>query len=210
MMDANEHVTRGWLSKVFKDLGLHESIISKHSNLHPPVATWQEGVKPIDSIFTTLDLSNAHSGYLAFGEGFHSDHRLAWLDIPYQATFGHTHPPLKTQQPSRLSLQDPRIVAKYHTHVLEEYEAHLAYDRVDDLCKAVEQGADLNTIILLYNGLNMLSRRLRKKVEKLLQKLKLGKVPWLPEIQRLMDERKLWSNVVKWKKRIKISKKKIY
>jgi hypothetical protein len=104
MMDANEHVTRGRLSKVFKDLGLHESIISKHSNLHPPVATWQEGAKPIDSIFTTLDLSDARSGYLAFGEGFHSDHRLAWLDFPYQAAFGHTPPPLKNQQPSRLSL----------------------------------------------------------------------------------------------------------
>jgi hypothetical protein len=40
MMDANEHVSRGRLSKVFKDLGLHESIIAKHSNLHRPVATW--------------------------------------------------------------------------------------------------------------------------------------------------------------------------
>jgi hypothetical protein len=68
-------------------------------------------------------------------------------------------------------------VAKYHTQVLEEYKAHLVYDGVDDLCKAVEQGADLNTIILLYDGLNTLSRRLRKKVKKLLQKLKLGKGP---------------------------------
>jgi hypothetical protein len=101
-------------------------------------------------------------------------------------------------------------VAKYHTQVLEEYKAHLVYDKVDDLCRAVEQGADLNTIVLLYDGLNLLSRRLRKKVEKLLRKLKLGKVPWSPEIQRLMDERKLWSNVVKWRKQIKISKKKIY
>jgi hypothetical protein len=84
------------------------------------------------------------------------------------------------------------------------------FDKVDELQERVKQGTTLSTIIQMYDDLNLLCRRIRKKVEAQLRKFKVGNVPWSPEIQRLMDERKLWTNVIKWYKGIRISKKKIY
>jgi hypothetical protein len=112
MLDANQDIQSGSLSKAFIERGLQEAIISRHDELNPPVPTYNRGSNPIDGIFTTLDITQARSGYLAFGEGLESDHRVAWLDIPYEVAFGHNPPHLHKLEPSRLSLQDPQLVAK--------------------------------------------------------------------------------------------------
>ena len=209
MLDANQDIRSGPLAQAFKDLGLNEGILSRHSDLQPPVPTQQLGSKPIDGFFTTLDLTHCQSGYLAFGEGFGSDHRLAWMDIPFEVAFGHNPPNLYHLDPSRLSLQDPRVVAKYHSKVLEGYESKRVFDKLDDLSALVETHAPLSAIITLYDEIALSTRRIRKKVEEQLRKLHMGKHPWSPDIQLWMDTRKLWTNVIKLRLRMKISKKKI-
>ena len=94
MLDANQDIRTGPLGKAFQHLGLHEAIISKHIDVHPPVPTHQTGSRTIDGIFTTLDTSDARCGYFAFGDGLDSDHRMAWLDVPFEVAFGHNPPHL--------------------------------------------------------------------------------------------------------------------
>jgi hypothetical protein len=73
----------------------------------------------------------------------------------------------------------------------------------------VDQKEALSVIVSIYDDLNLLTWRIRKKVEAQLRRFRMGSVPWSPEIQQLMDTRKLWTNIVKLKKGVKISKKKI-
>jgi len=55
--------------------------------------THNRGSAPIDGIFMPAQLiPNIRSGYLAFGEGIPSDHRLIWVDIPV-AALGWLTPP---------------------------------------------------------------------------------------------------------------------
>ena len=209
MIDANQCVRTGDLGKAFAAMGINEAIISKHITMQPPPATHMRGSRPIDGIFTTLDPATFTSGYLPFGEGLDSDHRTAWIDIPFSAALGHNPPHLNKMDPSPLTLFDPAIEAKYHKEVTKAYESQKVFSNIDRLCRMVEDGAPLEEIIPLYDDIALLCRRIRKKVEATLRKLKMGSVQWSPTIQRLMDERKLWTNVVKWNKCLNISHKKI-
>jgi hypothetical protein len=160
MLDANQDIRTDKLGRAFQSLGLKEAIISKHIDFHPPVPTQQTGSRTIDGIFTTLDLSDARCGYLAFGDGLESDHRMAWLDIPFEVAFGHNPPHLHKANPSRLSLEDPRFVARYHRQVIDGFETHQVFDKVDTLCKMVKDNAPLASIIDLYDTIAMLTRRI--------------------------------------------------
>ena len=82
-VDANEDVSV-WSPTSFrnrmKELGLSEAIL----RLHPKrVATFHLNTKdqPIDGLFVSSGVRVLSAGYLAFYEGFHSDHRALWMDI---------------------------------------------------------------------------------------------------------------------------------
>ena len=133
MIDANQCVRTGALGKAFEALGIKEAIISKHIDMQPPPATHLRGSKPIDGIFTTLDPATFTSGYLPFGDGLDSDHRTAWIDIPFTAALGHNPPHLHKLEPSPLTLFDPAIEAKYHKEVTKAYESQKVFSNVDKL-----------------------------------------------------------------------------
>ena len=211
MMDANQDIRSDKIAQKLKELGLRETIISKHEHHSPAPATHQRNKRdiPIDGIWTTLTDPNLQCGYLGFGEGLPGDHRLAWIEIPFEQALGINPPGLHKKEPSRLTTQDPRIVDKYQLDVMNLFETHKVFEKLDHLIHLIESGAPTRTIIRKYNQLDTLNRQLRKQVEKKLRKIRAGAIPWFPELQKLMNERMLWTNIIKFKKRIRISLKMI-
>jgi hypothetical protein len=51
------------------------------------------------------------------------DHRVLWMDISLKQVFG-TLGPIPSQQPQHLTLQDPRVVAKYTAILSEKLQSH--------------------------------------------------------------------------------------
>jgi len=79
----NDNIRNPEISNMLQSVGL----IKASTNLHftQPPATHNHGSAPIDGIFILLTLlGHCKAGYLAFGDGFPSDHRALWLDIPTQ------------------------------------------------------------------------------------------------------------------------------
>ena len=119
-IDANQDVRTGPLTKALRSIGCREAIIAKHISTQPAPATQDRNMldTSIDSIYTTLPLDTFKCGYLAFGDGLPGDHRLCWMDLPFQQALGHTPPHLHQHPQAVLNVLDPRLVSKYHKEVL--------------------------------------------------------------------------------------------
>ena len=87
---------------------------SKHSKESPP-ATNNRNTKrqPIDGIFTTPGINPTRAGYLPFGEGGISDHRVLWVDFNYIDILGYNGEVFATPEPRRLNCKIPKIKNKY-------------------------------------------------------------------------------------------------
>ena len=136
--------------------------------------------KPIDGVFTSLELTDLECGYLAFGDGLPGDHRMAWLDIPYSLAFGYNPPHLHQPERRVLNLEDPRVEDFYHKEVLERFSHHKIFDKVDRLTKLVQQHASVDRIQRMHHQIAKLNQSIRLAVERRMKACKRGGVPWSP------------------------------
>ena len=88
MMDANEDINNLSFQQNLSKLQLREIIHESHSYLKT-WPTFHRGSKPIDGIFATPHIKSVASGYCPFSYT-PSDHRMLWLDIEYDNSFGTT------------------------------------------------------------------------------------------------------------------------
>jgi len=122
-MDANEDVRTRKLTKMLREQGLHNAILSKRPHISS-VTTCERTEKdlPIDAIMTTFD-TNDHiqAGYLAFDEGAPGDHQTLWMDIPFELIFGNNPPYIQGVDAIPVAVKDPRVRGVYNKRVLKVY-----------------------------------------------------------------------------------------
>jgi hypothetical protein len=109
MIDSNEDIRL--FSHALQHTGLREVLLTRHGQNSP--TTFNRGSIPIDGIFASPTLDIIAGGYLEFGFCPLTDHRGLWIDIHYQAAFGHIMPAIVTANARRLKTTDPRIVTRY-------------------------------------------------------------------------------------------------
>ena len=80
--------------------------IEDHNTLPP---TYQNGVKPIDTIMCTAGIDVQKVGYLPFGDGV-GDHRPLFLDVTIASTLGVKMANPTKMAARRLKTLDPRVV----------------------------------------------------------------------------------------------------
>jgi len=91
MADMNEDVQEDPVLMTATNIGLQDAVTTQHGKNAP--STHNRGSAPIDGIFMPAQLiPNIQLGYLAFGKGIPSNHRLIWVDIPV-AALGWLTPP---------------------------------------------------------------------------------------------------------------------
>ena len=208
-MDANEDVRKGEVHTLFHQAGLTEVILDLHHDLSPP-ATYNRNTnrQPIDGIWATSGISITRGGYLAFGDGCPSDHRVLWFDISFSVAFGQRPEAMAPLQPKRLKSKDPRLVKKYHKNV----KAKMLQQGYTSRFEAFHLQSQVDWTMhsqVTFNKLNTEQKAIRKAVEKKLRKLCMGGVPWSDEIQILRDTIELWAMIVRRKSRVKVSVKRI-
>ncbi len=83
-MDANEDIRHGEVHTLLAEVGLREVILDHHSDLSPPATqNRNQRREPIDGIWATSGITISRGGYLGFGEGCPSDHRVLWFDASF-------------------------------------------------------------------------------------------------------------------------------
>jgi hypothetical protein len=204
-MDANEDVRKGETNDLFSAAGFREVILDLHNDLSPP-ATYNRNTKrqPIDGFWATTGISITRGGYLAFGEGCPSDHRVIWFDISYSVAFGQRLGAMPPLQPKRLKAKDPRLTKKYHKNVLAKMLSSGFKKRFDAFKLSSQLDWNAGSQIA-FNKLNNESTAIRKQVEGTLRKLCMGGMPWSTELQILRDTIELWAMVVRRKTGVKVS-----
>jgi exonuclease III len=185
MGDFNEDVRSSKVSKLFAKFGMKEVILFKHRNKAP--STYSRGTVPIDGIFATANISPLHCGYSAVDLGTYCDHRMLWADLPIDALLGNHLNPSWTPSIRQLKLIDPWIVNKFldiRKRHLEDYQLTQRtvqlYNSMHNDTMNDEQKSEFETIDRLrVEGILYAEQHCRK--------LKMGKVPWLPELQLILN-----------------------
>ena len=91
--DFNEDILRPAITDIFTKHDMHHMIFTKHDHQQfPSTCGRASGNRPIDGIWGTANLEPTQCGYLAVGD-FPGDHHSLWLDLTYEAAFGHRPPP---------------------------------------------------------------------------------------------------------------------
>jgi hypothetical protein len=110
--------------------------------------------------------------------------------------------------PKRLKAKEPRLTKKYRKQVKAKMASSGFKLRSNNfkLKAKIEWNQQLQR---QYDALQKDNTAIRKEVESKLWKLRMGGVPWSPEITRLRNTIKLWAMMVRKKSRVKVSVKRI-
>ena len=195
------------LNKRFANLGMSNLMSQKHPNLEQP-NTFNEGTKTIDAIFVSSDLKVDRCGMLDFDEGIPSDHRPLWLDISLKELFDKSQPSNPISNSRRLNLQDPRTVSKYKTTLQKYLRKHKVKEKVIALKNTVTIPMSQEHIIQ-FEKLDTIRLEGIRHAEKKCRKLKMGKVPWSPELSKARKEIEYWNMLLRKKKSLKTNTKKL-
>ena len=208
--DVNEDVRTGLTNEFFTALGLREVILERHAKKSPPATNNNNNRRePIDGIWASRELDVTAAGYLPFGEGCDSDHRLLWADFSYHTAFRQESPSEYRPPVKKLQANDPRLVKRYNRKIKAELQKSGLIKVAFDLqSKATDQWDD--TLEAEYNSIQETkSVAIRKKTENKLRKLKMGGIRWSPKLQKYRDKIKLWKMMKKRKLGRQVSTKRI-
>ena len=126
-IDMNEDVRTGDLAYQLKERGLHNAILSRHSELSPP-ATFNGNTKrtPVDAIWCTKGIEIERAGYCPFqgtGPSPPTDgHRMLWIEANNFSLLGKNIPHSTAAiETDCIRSYDPRSVKLYNKLLAEEY-----------------------------------------------------------------------------------------
>jgi len=197
MADMNKDVREDPVLTTATNMGLQDTTVTTQHGKDAP-NTHNRGSAPINGIFLLSQLLHTILlGYLAFGKGIPSDHRLIWVDIP-AAAFGWLTPPetvpLKAR---RLKCEDPRIVAQYN----QELEKALTTSKLSKRLQALEQVVTGHRLTQKQQqhleAIDEETTKAKLTAERLCRKLTVGKVQWCPQLTKAIARILYWKGVQK-------------
>jgi hypothetical protein len=198
------------VNSTFSRLGLREAILDRHKDKSPPATqNCNTTRQPIDGLWVSGCINISAGGYLPFGDACPSDHRMIWIEIQYSVLFGHKSPELAKIQPKRLKTSDPRLVKRFHKRVKKATREQGLRKRFQAYKEEVDHSPWSELLVNQYDALNHEDFAIRATVESHIRKLHMGAVPWSPKLQNHCDTIELWRMIVRKRKHIKISVKRI-
>ncbi len=210
MLDGNEDMRSGHLSKALKSLNLREAILQKHGNAAP--STYRRSTKevPIDGIWISQSLDIIKGGYLDFDEViFGTDHRTIWIDISFSRAFGHKETsPIVRPSAQRLNNRNPKVRNTFNALCKEYARKSFLTERTTQLELSI-QGKMNPAQIMEYEKIDKLRRQHIKMTENRCRKFRRGNVPYSTTIQEACNKIEAWSLLLRHKKGLRISSRKL-
>ena len=195
MIDANENLssqTKNSFVHSMAQIGLYESILSRHPGLSTP-ATRTPGGHPIDSIFCSPSVVINKSGYAPFN-GF-TDHRLSWVDIEWGSVFCHNIT-IPKPQVRRLKTDLPQVVEKYIANLQNLLYQHDIYTKIDVLNKAIHTtmtSAQTTT----FEDIDAVITECMLSAERSCRKLRMGGVQYSPTLALYLNTINFWRLILR-------------
>ena len=188
-------------------IGLRDAMMEKVGDVKDLPATHQRGRVPIDSIMTTGAVVIDKAGYLPFGEGV-GDHRALFVDVSLVSVLGANLPPIQSARARKLKMKDPRIVKKYNKSLKHFFKRH----KLDTRSAKLQQNATFPLTPQAaheYEKLDKIRIEGMKYAEKRCRRLKMGGIPWTPELTDIRVGIEVWMLVLRRNRGCKVSAKTI-
>ena len=188
-IDANQDVRQGKVADMFVDLSLQEQITHRHGKRAPAPATHDLNSNnvPIDGIWTNFSRRELRWGFFCFGEGFpDSDHRTAWIDIPFDHAFRHNPPHLHQLHPPTFTTADPRNRKRYNQQVTKRLTLDGIMEKVQLMRFMVKERAPKEDIRKLHQKISIARKLVGKEVAKSLRKKHTGAYPFSPKLSKFI------------------------
>lgn len=148
-IDLNEPVrTSAFTSQLRAKFGMMEVLTSKFQNTPH---TYARGSQTIDGLFLSSSLKCHHCCYTDIV----GDHRILWADITLSTALGFIPSKAIQLSPTRLKLQDPRVVKNYQMALNQFYFKHDLPQRMESL-RAQCTSLTRHQLLREYNRLDAL------------------------------------------------------
>lgn len=134
------------------------------------------------------------TGWLSFGEGI-GDHRIAFLDIQLGALISKDKYEIVSRRARRLQIKNENTVKKYITIYEQEFVNHRIVERLVKVRKEINRGCTKG-IGEKLNQIDQIRKKIVLKAKKC-QKVKTGRVPYVPEEVQLYGRHiRFWTLVI--------------
>lgn len=165
--------------------------------------THSRGSVPIDTVLVSPDIALIKGGYLEQGS-FPSDHCPIWIDVDIERTFGSIGNADLQWKARRFQTSDPSAKAKFITNYSRIIRANDLHKRASELRKA-SKGNWSPEYAEEYESLDRIKVEAMLASERKCKRLRVGKVPFSPEVQSVRNEIRLWQVVLSRKKGSRVS-----
>ncbi len=183
-------------------------ILDRHKYLSPP-ATHTRNTKrePIDGIWVSKSLDPIAAGFLAVGSAFSSGHVALWVDFRREDLLGTRVGPT-THSINRMKADDPRLVSKYNQLSLKALNPIRVKEQLQAL-SVVPRSLWQDDNKDKYNELLQITTAVRKEIGANIRHVRLGNVPWSPQLQRFYDRIELMKMLIQKRLGVRTSMTKI-
>ena len=110
-------------------------------------------------------------------------HCVLWWDIPTQILFGNSNQTLRHYAVQQLKVQDPRTTKAYVSYMLAQYEEHNLLAQINSLGQQFHLQGATSPLIQEWERLDAIRVTTMLTAKEKCCKLRMGNVPWMPELQ---------------------------
>jgi hypothetical protein len=177
-LDANEHIYKKFIGRALTDIeGLAmQEVVGAFT--HQPVGpTFFQGLKPIDGVWATLDISVCNAAIMPAGYGI-GDHRLFVVDFSEADVIGISCQNVVCSTSRQLNTKIPRVAAIYARVLEEKVISHRLIERMGTVHWKSKTRASAR------RNLNKLDKELgqyMRYAESKCHKIKSGRILFSPE-----------------------------
>ena len=202
MLDANENLARGHLSRAFRSMGLRDLVHERTQTAGP--ATWFRGRHQIDGVFATAGVECHGARFLPFWAGI-GDHRAIVVDIPLQSLIGEQLLKIVRPPARRLQCSQAQVRQRYVNVLREQFEIHRIYEKTAALYQSATYPPPPG-FAKAAEALDRIRTQLMIHAEKVCRKRRMGEVDYSPEVIIWKKRRDVWREVIKYRSGGKINK----
>ena len=197
--DFNEEVYSQRFRQFMEESGLWNPLEKAHGTIRMSTQQRNFKDKTIDGLVCSIGLVPMRSGYAPPSQGLDSDHSLVWADFYLEDLVGE---PLCQDPPEvdRLNLEDFRAIRKYNAESMRKISANKLDVKLEELSTiptdsfSPDQVTKFNTVVQEIT-------KIRKSVKRKAKHIFCGHQPWSPTRSKAFKRRKLYVQVVKFKRR---------
>jgi hypothetical protein len=121
---------------------------------------------------------------------------MLWIDVPTDLALGYTPAAFASPSPKRQILQDPRVVKNYNKLLKSKLESNNVLSQIQALENSL-QGSISTTQIQEYDLLDKLRIEATIAAEKGCQKLRMGAIPYSPNLALAGKKIRAWKLLLK-------------